>query len=272
MVSGALLVTIGFVLGGAQASMDYLVALLVILLAFAYATVQNDLEDRAIDRVNMPQRPIASGALTLSQASVAEAILLGGLLMLSLYNYPRHLVPVLGILGLIWAYNKPPLQLSRTPFGSLAVLALLYAPIPLAYGYALAQNPTINRRLIGLLISWFLLRWSIAILKDYKDARGDGQFGKQTFYLVFGGRATALVSLGCAVLGFISILATISAIVLPLWPVVFLIILAGWLVYRRFGLLYETDERVLTNIFHTIFFRQNLFDLGVLLWLLLANF
>lgn len=272
MLSGVLIFNIGFFLVGGIHSIgiDYIIGILVILLGFAYATIQNDIEDLAIDKVNSPSKALASGKLSIEEASAFNNIILVGLLALSLYHFPHHLIFVL-MLGLIWLYNKPPFFLSRRPIASIVVLALAYSTVPLLYGYYLNFGLALNSDLLYLVLLWFLVRISIAILKDYKDARGDKAYNKRTFYLTYGHRYTALVSIICFSVGCVGILFLLFLLRTPHW----LFILPALFLIRNFYLrlqLFRTmNNKKLTDIFHQIFFGQNQFDFAFLLCLLLLK-
>jgi len=271
MMSGVLLFNIGFFLATYKINMDYFVGIAVIILAFAYATLQNDIEDVAIDRINAPNSIIASEKLNFEEVSNFNTVLLIGLLILSLYDFPRHLIPVLLIIIIIWSYNKPPLLLSRKPISSIVVLALMYSTIPLYYGYYLEGGLVTNHYLFYLIIAWFFVRISISILKDYKDARGDKIYNKKTFYLTFGDRATALVSIICGLIGYLGILIITFLITKSFWLLILLIPLTLWTLYLRFTLFSTEDVKILSQTFHRIFFGQNPLDLIFLICLILLK-
>lgn len=271
MMSGVLLFNIGFFLATDKINAEYFVGTAVIILAFAYATLQNDVEDVAIDRINAPNSVIASGKLNFEEVSNFNTVLLVGLLVLSLYDFPRHLIPVLLTIIVIWSYNKPPLLLSRKPISSIVILALMYSTIPLYYGYYSGWGLIANHYLFYLILAWFFVRISISILKDYKDAHGDKIYNKKTFYLTFGDQATALVSMICGLIGYLGILVFAFLIIKSFWPLVFLTPLMLWTLYLRFTLFSAKDVKFLSQTFHKIFFGQNPLDLFFLLCLILLK-
>jgi len=271
MMSGVLLFNIGFFLATYKINMDYFVGIAVIILAFAYATLQNDIEDVAIDRINAPNSVIASGKLNFEEVLNFNTVLLVGLLVLSLYDFPRHVIPVLLTIIIVWSYNKPPLLLSRKPIGSIVILALMYSTIPLYYGYYSGWGQIANYYLFYLILAWFFVRISISILKDYKDARGDKIYNKKTFYLTFGDHATALVSMICGLIGYLGILVSAFLITKSFWPLILLAPLILWTLYLRFTLFSTKDVKILSRTFHKIFFGQNPLDLLFLLCLILLK-
>jgi len=271
MMSGVLLFNIGFFLATDKINANYFVGVAVIILAFAYATLQNDVEDIAIDRINAPNSIIASGKLSFEEVSNFNTVLLLGLLVLSLYNFPRHLIPVLFTIIIIWLYNKPPLLLSRKPISSIIILALMYSTVPLYYGYYSSGAMVVNHYLFLLILAWFFVRISVSILKDYKDAHGDKIYNKRTFYLTFGGRMTALGSMICGLLGYLGILTAIFLITRSFWPFILLTPLMLWTLYLRLTLFSTKDVKILSRTFRRIFFGQNPLDLIFLLCLILLK-
>lgn len=269
--SRVLLFSVGFFLVNYQINTDYFIGLMVIILALAYAAVQNDIEDIAIDRINTPTKALAGNKISLREATIFSDLLLICLLVFSLYNFPHHLFFGLIILFFIWAYNKSPLLFSHRPVASIVVLALMYAVFPLSYGYYLGQSFTMNYYLIVLLISVFLVRVSITILKDFKDALGDRNHGKNTFILVYGTRITAIVSLTAACLGYTGVIFTVFLLSKSWLIPILLIPIALWTILIRLHLFRTNNRQTLTKIFYQTFFKQNLFNLTVLLCLVLLR-
>ena len=172
------------------------------------------------------------------------------------------------MLLIVWIYNSKPFLLSRKPFASLIILALSYSTIPLLYGYYLNLGLKINNYFIYLIIFWFLIRISVSILKDYKDEVGDKIYSKKTFYLVFGNKRTALVSVLFFCLGSLGIIYMLFMIrgisFLFILPIIFFF----KNLYLRLQLFKTSEVKKLTYIFHKIFFGQNQFDLMLLLCLI----
>ena len=101
---------------------DILVGILIIILGFTFATIQNDIEDKDIDECNSPAKALPSGAITSGEATAFIKVIGLMLACLSLYHAPRHVVPVLAAFMLTWAYNKSPFLFSRRPIGSTSHL------------------------------------------------------------------------------------------------------------------------------------------------------
>jgi 4-hydroxybenzoate polyprenyltransferase len=182
-------------------SIDAPVLLMILALASSYvsATSVNDIADREIDQINHPGdkgRPLATGAAgttdlwvlfgVSSALAVALALPAGsgaaGIMLLSV---------VIGVL-----YSLPPARLSYRTFLALLTLAVAYVGIPYWAGVVVAGE-TLRTSDVPLLTALYLLFAGRIILKDFRDREGDAAFGKPTFLLKYGKKATCLASL-CA--------------------------------------------------------------------------
>lgn len=270
-LSGVLLFTIGFYLErGHVLNSDYYLGALVIILGFTFATVQNDIEDRQIDVVNSPEKPLVSGDITIEEARTLMYVTALLLLCLSLYHVPLHVLPVLSLFFFIWVYNKPPFQLSHHPLGSILLLAFLYSAFPLVYSNILVGGK-ISEKLLVPIGLWILVRVSVAILKDFKDLAGDRAFNKRTFYLTFGYLKTVWISLICFTIGGVGILLLLGNLRDWGWLLIVpaLLFLRNW--FLRIKMLKIQNPKKLADLFSKIFLGQNQFDLAFLLCLLLLK-
>lgn len=175
---------------------------------FVHATVVNDLNDEAIDRVNLSNargRPLVSGhatprelqALGLAAAAVA-------LVTAFAVDWRVGAVVAAG-LGLSTAYSRPPLRLCDR--GALASLLLPsgYVAVPFLVGFFSVQ-PAIGARELVLLAGLYLTFIGRILLKDFRDVRGDAMFGKRTFLVRHGPQRTCQVSAACWAAGSASML------------------------------------------------------------------
>ena len=204
---------------------DFATALGIIFCVHSAITIQNDREDVAIDRINASRTPLHAGGMTLEEARYLEWAFTAVAIVLALYNPGVHLLPLVVWLAVGWVYNRQPFGFSRRPLLSIVTLGVAYAVIPVAYGVRLGANQW--SALEGIAIAlWFLRRMSVSILKDYKDEKGDRAMGKRTFYLVYGHRRTALVSIIMSALAFAGIWV-MAAYIRPLNAVVVAPLLLG---------------------------------------------
>jgi geranylgeranylglycerol-phosphate geranylgeranyltransferase len=174
---------------------DLAVGLAISLISFNYIYSLNSIEDREIDRVNKPHRPIPAGKLPLSTAQRYVTLLLilsvaypffvrTGMLNLSLFL----LLPLLG-----WAYSRPPLYLKAKGMLALISIALMYTT-PVAIGLT-SQPGTLTAVQVTLLAYIFLFCLSIVPLKDIEDLEGDQLHGSRNFLAILGINRLLTVSL-----------------------------------------------------------------------------
>lgn len=152
-----------------------LLALSVALAAsYVAATTVNDIADAEIDRVNHPRgrgRPLVQGTASprdlwvLNVAAAVVALAAGAVVGW------RGLVVVVVSLSIGYAYSVRPMLLSYRPYSATPVLAL------------------------------FALFMARIVLKDFRDRTGDEVFGRRTFLLRHGKRATCVVSAAALMLG-----------------------------------------------------------------------
>jgi 4-hydroxybenzoate polyprenyltransferase len=182
-------------------AIDASVLLMIFALASSYvsATSANDIADREIDEINHPGdkgRPLVTGAArtadlwVLFGVSSVLAVALGlaaapgaaGIMLLSV---------VIGAL-----YSLPPARLSYRTFLAPLTLAVAYVGIPYWAGVVVVGE-SLRTSDVPLMTALYLLFAGRIILKDFRDREGDAAFGKPTFLLKYGKKATCLASL-CA--------------------------------------------------------------------------
>jgi homogentisate phytyltransferase/homogentisate geranylgeranyltransferase len=164
-----------------------LLALAAALLANIYIVGLNQLTDVAIDRVNKPTLPLASGALTVGQAR--GLVLIAGLMaaVLAAAGGPYLLLTVAAAMLIGTAYSLPPLRLKeRAAWAALSIAFVrgmvvnvglfLYFHRQLRLG-----DPLPWPLLAGLALFFFGFGLVIALYKDIPDLPGDRQFGVGTF-------------------------------------------------------------------------------------------
>jgi 4-hydroxybenzoate polyprenyltransferase len=171
--------------------------LLVLVALLLFSVTVNDLADEAIDRVNLAgaqARPLVTGtgrrtelrimAGTAAVLAPAAAIPLGW----------RCVLVTVAALAISAAYS---LRLSSRGAVASLVLPACYVATPYLLGtYGAGAAPDLEL-LTGLYVG-FIGR---ILLKDFRDVRGDALFGKRTFLVRYGRRATCAFSAICWVAG-----------------------------------------------------------------------
>jgi 4-hydroxybenzoate polyprenyltransferase len=228
---------------GGLRTLDAPVLLVALALASSYvcATSVNDISDREIDKINHPGddgRPLVTGAArtgdlwTLFGVSSVLAVALSLTVSLTAAGIMTLSVAI-GVL-----YSLPPARLSYRSFLAPLTLGVAYVGIPYWVG-VVAIGDGLRIWDLHLLAALFLLFAGRIILKDFRDREGDALYGKPTFLLRYGKRATCLASLLAVCAGDAFLVASLAdklwlAGVLQLYVVGVVIMLHG---------LYRTDDR-----------------------------
>jgi homogentisate phytyltransferase/homogentisate geranylgeranyltransferase len=187
---------------GGLRTLDAPVLLVALALASSYvcATSVNDISDREIDRINHPDdagRPLVTG--TAGTGDLWTLFGVSGVLAVAL-SFAAGLTAA-GIMVLSVAigvlYSLPPARLSYRTFLAPLTLAVAYVGIPYWVG-VVAVGDGLRMWDLPLLASLYMLFAGRIVLKDFRDREGDALYGKPTFLLRYGKRATCLASL-CAV-------------------------------------------------------------------------
>lgn len=155
----------------------------------SFSMTVNDIKDVEVDRVNQPNRPIASGSVSPAAARVwAGALLILGLLA-STPTGPYTFVYSLVFAALGWLYSD---ALKRRGLaGNMAVAASVAAPFP--YG-ALLVGAMADPYILLLTSTAFLSALGREVVKGIPDVRGDMQVGHRTLAVTHGERYAASVA------------------------------------------------------------------------------
>jgi 4-hydroxybenzoate polyprenyltransferase len=179
-------------------AIDAPVLLMILALASSYvsATSVNDIADREIDEINHPGdkgRPLVTGAAgtadlwMLFGASSALAVVLA----LPAGSGAADIMLLSVVIGTL--YSLPPARLSYRTFLAPLTLAVAYVGIPYWAGVVVVGE-SLRTSDVPLLTALYLLFAGRIVLKDFRDREGDTAFGKPTFLLKYGKKATCLAS------------------------------------------------------------------------------
>ena len=248
------------------------IACISIILLNGYATIQNDLIDLTIDADSGRSSALINHTIdTASLRLVNYVILLIALALPLLINDKTMFVYLaLYVVG-ISLYNLPPFYASRRPLASITLLALLFSTLPIIIGLHVAGEQRVGRYALFLTVS-FLLRFSISMLKDYKDYSGDKKHHKRTFLVGYGPVVTKRVTLLFSLIGSCGVWFYLLSHVQrnPQTITLNMAIFVGLvLAYKiRVGLGQDKASFGRNNqSFHRIIMYQNLIDVGALLCL-----
>ncbi len=180
-------------------------AMLAAALVGSGANAFNDAIDAEIDRLNRPDRPVASGEVRPETAvRVGGTLSVAGIGVAALVSAPVGLLAAVSV-GLLWVYNR---WLKGTPGPGNVTVAAVVAAAPLFGALAVEELAPSVWAAVGLT---FLLTLAREITKDVEDAVGDAAGGARTMAVRWGERPAAAVALCVIVL-------TIALVPLPtLW-------------------------------------------------------
>lgn len=213
-----------------------LVAAVGAALIAGFGNTINDIFDREIDAVNRPNRPIPSGAVTLTEAKLFAIIYAAsGLAAAAVASLECLLIALLAavILSFYAAVGKRTLVISNLTVAFVSALTFVY-PAGIRSEWSFSE---LRFALLGALFA-FLFHLAREVVKDIEDMQGDSQLGSRTMPIVFGvpSAKSAAVSVFCILaismvavhvlyeLSTYYLLAAISLTILPVVAVSILLI------------------------------------------------
>jgi 4-hydroxybenzoate polyprenyltransferase len=179
-------------------AIDAPVLLMILALASSYvsATSVNDIADREIDEINHPGdkgRPLVTGAARTADLWMLFVVSSVLAVALGLASGPDAAGIMLLSVAFGVLYSLPPSRLSYRTFLAPLTLAVAYVGIPYWAGVVVVGE-SLRTTDLPLLTALYLLFVGRIILKDFRDREGDAAFGKPTFLLKYGKKATCLAS------------------------------------------------------------------------------
>ena len=172
-------------------------ALVPSLCANVYIVGLNQLTDIAIDRINKPHLPLASGAFSVAMGRRIVTVLGCLAMVLAALQGPTLLATVGLSMAIGTVYSLPPLRLKRFPFwAALCIFGVRGVVVNLGFfahfrqwlnpgGTPWWQVPSEVWALTGFIV---LFAFAIAIFKDIPDLEGDRQFQIRTLTVRLGPR------------------------------------------------------------------------------------
>jgi homogentisate phytyltransferase/homogentisate geranylgeranyltransferase len=229
-----------------------------------YIVGLNQIEDVAIDRINKPHLPLASGEFSQRQAWAIVAIT-GTLALLLAFWQGNFLFATVGIsLAIGTAYSLPPIRLKRFPFwASLCIFTVRGAIVNLGLFLHFQGGFPILPQIWALTGFILVFTFAIAIFKDMPDTEGDRQYNITTLTLKLGQKAVFNLSrwvLTSCYLGMVlASLWLASAVNVPFLVITHLLLLGGlWLRSRCVNLHHQTEIAHFYQFIWKLFFLEYL--------------
>jgi chlorophyll synthase len=156
-----------------------------------YTQTINDWEDREIDAINEPNRPIPSGAISEFDVQVQIYVLLfgGWAAAWTLDQWCEHDFPIVTLLVLFgswisYIYSAPPLKLKQEGWRGNYALGASYIALPWWAGQAVFGELSLDVMVLTVLYS--IAGLGIAIVNDFKSIEGDRTMGLMSLPVAFG--------------------------------------------------------------------------------------
>jgi homogentisate phytyltransferase / homogentisate geranylgeranyltransferase len=156
-----------------------------------YIVGLNQLEDIAIDKINKPHLPLASGAFSIREAQVI--VVVAGITAVAIAMWQGIFLALTVIASLLigTAYSLPPIRLKQFPlWASLCIFVVRGVVINLGlflhFNQRLNQSSNISNEIWLLTVFVLIFTYVIAIFKDMPDTEGDAKFNIATLSIILG--------------------------------------------------------------------------------------
>ncbi|CAG0973729.1 Homogentisate phytyltransferase [Planctomycetaceae bacterium] len=156
----------------------------------AASNAMNQVFDLDIDRVNKPDRPLTSGAISLRGALVFSAVAAGLALVLaalcsSFTGRPDVLVLFIAAAVFSVLYSAPPVRMKLRGWLANGTVAIPRGVLLKVAGWSLcASMVSLEAWYIGMILGLFL--FGATTTKDFADITGDAAYGVRTLPVVYG--------------------------------------------------------------------------------------
>jgi geranylgeranylglycerol-phosphate geranylgeranyltransferase len=171
----------------------------------AFSMVLNDIMDIEIDRINVPNRPLPSGRISINSAKLYSIILAIIGILLAFYFSIYAIIIAFSSLIVSILYNT---KAKKT--GLLGNIMVAYCvAIPFLFGAIITSN-SINMKILTFFMLAFLSTIGREIIKGIADIKGDKIKNIKTLALSYGTKKAAIIAS----------LFYISAIMLSILPII----------------------------------------------------
>jgi len=208
--------------------------LVVVVALLVFTADINDLSDEAIDRVNLAgdrRRPLVAGTGTRTELQVI-AVTAGVLAVVTAASLGCAPLAVT-VAGLVLSagYSLRPVRLADRGAVASMLLPACYVAVPFLVA-ALSVERGVTFRQLALLAGLYVGFVGRILLKDFRDVQGDALFGKRTFLVRHGRRATLVVSISFWTAGGLVVIVLTGRT--ALWCALYLGLLAlTWFLFIR---------------------------------------
>ena len=171
----------------------FITVLVVILLAWLYSVITNNIEDKEIDKISNSTRPLIASEITLDVYRKLVAVVLIFILASSLVIGFEVFFIILIFIGNYFLYSLPPFRLKRIPLFSKLIISfnsLILIILGYILGYVYINGVDVSqviRSFPNSIIFYILIFYTLAInFIDIKDYEGDKKAGIKTLPVILG--------------------------------------------------------------------------------------
>lgn len=187
--------------GGGIALREKVVLSIFLFLSWGVNQIINDYLNIREDRINAPDRPMASGALKALPALLASGTAIAALILYSAVMSPASLIPLCAGVALNIAYSRTKLILF---FGLSISCCAWYASAFLEHD---ALTMFTDEKNLAMWLALIVFNMAMTFYTTFKDAKGDRNAGKLTTPVKYGAKAAGKIGL---IIGFAPALVLLS--------------------------------------------------------------
>jgi 4-hydroxybenzoate polyprenyltransferase len=177
-------------------STQFIVSIINIILITSSSMIINDIFDIEIDKINSPNRPLVTGAISKKEAILYSTILLGICEILNIRFLPRNLQNIVhsSILFILFytPFLKKLLFVKNISCATIVGFSLIFS------GIASNNIPIFNNPNREILLTAFSIIFSGSfvneIILDIRDIKGDSSQGIRTIPVIYGKDNSLLIS------------------------------------------------------------------------------
>ena len=146
-----------------------------------YIVGLNQIEDVAVDRIEKPYLPVASGEFSAAQAKMLVGIACSGAILLTVVSQSLYLVATIWLsIAIGTAYSLPPLRLKRFPLIAPVCTLLIRGAVVNVGLFLHASNqlgllPQVPMRVWVLTLVVLIFNGAIALLKTLRDRSDESE-------------------------------------------------------------------------------------------------
>lgn len=169
-------------------SKSYIVSSINTFLIMSASMIINDLFDLEIDKINNPERPLVTGAITKSEAIVTTLLLTGISEYLNIVFLPSNLQPIIH-LSVLFIYLYTPLFKKIMVIKNISCAAIVSFSLFFSALSACQTQMVLNNKFDLLIVGCNLVftgSWTNEILLDIRDYEGDKKQKLKTLPTILG--------------------------------------------------------------------------------------